>query len=596
MNRYSVLIRVLDQLRAEAPAQYKSYHPPDENPDALNAARAKAFIHLFLKVHFGILDFPAREAYITEGGGDGGIDAYYIDTDRRAIYFIQSKFRQSEKNFEAKAIEAEELLRMDVSRILQGEVASELGVPYNSKILAMVRKIRAIEDIARYQYRVIVIANAKGITKQKLFLLTGGLSTELFDYAACYTKLVFPLVSGSFFSADSLHISLNLSNKSAGAKISYTALTAHARCEITVVFVPTIEVAKAMYKYRNSILKHNPRSYLDHEGQSVNREIRSSIENIQTNEFALYNNGITVLSDETYINERIGQKDRAQLTLVNPQIINGGQTAYTLSQIYKNHIDSPESVFGEKEVLVKIITFDSSGNTSEADKLSLIESISRATNSQTAVTSADRKSNDLNLVRIQERAYELLGIFVERKRGEFVDGMREGYLTGAEVVDRATFLRAANVALGQLRIAGSRKIMLRSNYGELANVSDEQFRNYGISLIIWRWIVSLGARKKAHLPTKSLIMQVAVGLALADVRGITWDSERTAIESIADEVVSRWDEFYKFWQSRRQDLVQVKDSRGKITQILFYALRHFESRAMIIADVIEFFSGPPSQA
>jgi hypothetical protein len=71
-----------------------------------------------------------------------------------------------------------------------------------------------------------------------------------------------------------------------------------------------------MYKYRNSILKHNPRSYLEHEGQTVNNEIRNSIVERRTNEFALFNNGITLLSDGTFLNERIGQKDRAQLRVM----------------------------------------------------------------------------------------------------------------------------------------------------------------------------------------------------------------------------------------------------------------------------------------
>ena len=82
-----------------------------------------------------------------------------------------------------------------------------------------------------------------------------------------------------------------------------------------------------MYKYKNSILKYNPRSYLGLEGQKVNDSITDTVLSTTTNEFALYNNGITILSDETYINERIGQKNKAQLIIKNPQIINGGQTS-----------------------------------------------------------------------------------------------------------------------------------------------------------------------------------------------------------------------------------------------------------------------------
>ncbi|MBM2825738.1 MAG: hypothetical protein HW402_1402, partial [Dehalococcoidales bacterium] len=59
-TRYLVLVRVLDQLRQEAPPGFRSYHPAAEDAEGLNIARAKAFLHLFLKVYFGILDFSTR--------------------------------------------------------------------------------------------------------------------------------------------------------------------------------------------------------------------------------------------------------------------------------------------------------------------------------------------------------------------------------------------------------------------------------------------------------------------------------------------------------------------------------------------------------
>ena len=120
-SKYEVLVRVLDRLRAEAPLDHRSYHPDLSDVEKTNAARSKAFLHLFLKVRFGLLTFAEREAYVTEGASDGGIDAYYIDSQTRTVYFVQSKFRQNERNFEAKAIELEELLRMDIDRILDGE-------------------------------------------------------------------------------------------------------------------------------------------------------------------------------------------------------------------------------------------------------------------------------------------------------------------------------------------------------------------------------------------------------------------------------------------------------------------------------------------
>src|ERR1044071_867241 len=546
MTPYELLVDILDKLRSEAPAAYRSYYPEPEETEKLNSARAKAFLHMYLKVSFGLLSFAEREEYITEGGYDGGVDAYYIDSERKTIYFLQAKFRTNEKNFEEKAIDPEELLMMDISRILEGESKSEAGIEYNPKVLRMAKRIREIKDIGRYNYTVVILANAKGITRQKLVLLTGGLPTELIDYKACYTRLLFPLITGTYYQADQLQLSLSLSNKSAGAKISYTVATEFTKCEITVIFVPTLEIAKAMFKYRNSILQYNPRSYLGHEGKGVNDEIRRSIEERATNEFALFNNGITVLSDETYLNERIGQKDRAQLILVNPQIINGGQTAYTLSIIYRENLDKDISkIFGEKEVLVKIITFEGGEGLSEEKKLQLIEDISRATNQQTTVTIADRRSNERSVQELQKKLFDRTGLFVESKRGEFDDELREGYIGSPEVIDRTLFSRAALTVQGKIGKAKERKLVAKANYEDLIDVSEETLDRYAFAVQLLNKMIHRDKERPAKV-TVNLLARVYFGVLLGFKPELTLHEREQLVNNIAVNLNRMWEEFRNF--------------------------------------------------
>lgn len=359
MGNYDTLLKIIDQIRNESPSQYNIYYPNEEDTEKLNQSRSRAFIHLFLKVRFGILDFEEREKWITDGIDDGGIDGYYIDKDNKQIYFIQSKFRMNEENFNNKEIELQEILCMDVDRVIKGESCYENGNKYNGKVQILLKHLQSIPDPVLYNYQVVILANLNKINMQKLKKLVGGIPVELFNYERCYKELVFPVVTGTYFSASDVFVYLNLANKSSGSRISYTVNTEFRESEITVVFVPTIEIAKLMYKYKNSILKYNPRSYLDLNDNPVNKQIAKSIREKSSNEFALFNNGVTILSDKTYLAEQIGQKNRAQLKLTNPQIINGGQTAYTLSKIYEDEInnDNPEKYFEDKEVLVKVITF-----------------------------------------------------------------------------------------------------------------------------------------------------------------------------------------------------------------------------------------------
>lgn len=463
--RYETFIRVLDKIRAEAPAKNTRYSPDADDLVLVNQARARAFIHLFLKVSFGITDFALRERNVTDGAYDGGIDGYYIDSETLTIYMIQSKFRATEKNFESKQIDLAELLAMDIDKIISGDACDSAGIEYNGKIKQFQREISEIPDVARYRYKIILLANLEKIAPANIRKFTDGHSVEIFNYERTYQELVFPVVSGNYFTASDIVIPIDLSNKNAGSKISYNVKTRFSDCEITVLFVPTIEVAKMMHKYKNAILKYNPRSYLDLEGQNVNAAIRRTIVDSNTNEFALFNNGLTMLSEETNINEKIGQKNKAQLRIKNPQIINGGQTSFTLSRIYSENISGAEEIFADKEVLLKIITLLADGTTNT--KIELIDEISNATNKQTPVINADRLANEEFHKEIQKRVFEKFGFLYERKRGEFSDGLKDGYVTPEAILERNQFWRLCFASNGKINRGFQKKLFQRNDFSGL---------------------------------------------------------------------------------------------------------------------------------
>ena len=336
MSKYLNLVNVLDQIRFEAPSRYTRYRPAIQDLEKINQARSRALIHLFLKVSFGIIDFEERERVITDGSYDGGIDAYFIDHQNHNVYFIQSKFRTSEKNFENKDISVKEILCMDIDNIVDGIEVDEEGNEYNGKIKQLLRDLSEVSEIGRYSYKVVILANLKDFKNSELKKLVNGFPVEVYNNEKIYQNLLFPVVTGTYYSNDLLSITLNLSNmNSPSSRVSYNVQTEYKNCDITVVFVPTKEIGRILHMYKNSILKFNPRCFLEMKGNIVNKEIYSTIIDKKTNEFALFNNGITMLSDITDFNERIGQKDKAQVLISNPQIINGGQTAFTLSRIYE---------------------------------------------------------------------------------------------------------------------------------------------------------------------------------------------------------------------------------------------------------------------
>lgn len=445
-RQYNTLCNVLDSLRKEAPAGDQTYQPVPLTQDALIQARSKALLHLFLKARFGITEFNDRFLQVTDGPHDGGIDAFHIDEKNKFIYVLQSKFRATSDNFVSHNMSADDLLRMDVRPILKGERRDEQGNYYNDKIKNYLQKaIKALPDSGSYTTQVVLLGNAKKFSAQELKKLVDGYNVEQYPHERIYQELLFPVINGTYFNDPNLYIEINLANLKGDTHLDYDAKAGSLKSNIKILFVPTKEIGRILHTYKNSILKSNPRSFLELTKNPVNKEIASSIQNKNSNEFALFNNGITIISDGTSISSDTARRGTAQVVLRNPQLVNGGQTAYTLSRLYESCLASNDfSMFKGKEVLLRVITFvGTKTSANEADRLELIGAISKASNSQTKVEESDRHSNDQIQIRLQEEFFKRYGLYYERKRGEFSDGLHFGYIGADLLVNRERVIRVA---------------------------------------------------------------------------------------------------------------------------------------------------------
>lgn len=596
MSKFVDFIKILDKIREKAPLEYKRYHPDVSQPELVNKARARAYIHLFMKVKFGIIDFFEREKFITDDTEDGGIDGYYIDNDNKKIYFIQSKFRTSGGNFENKEITFEELLSMDVERITSGETNYESGQKYNDKIQKLIKELQAISDLPRYEYKIILLANIKNSMQAKINKLVGGYCAEIYNFDRCYNELVFPLVSGTYYNISELKIIINVDSNSAGHRIDYYVKTKFYECNVNAFFVPTIEIAKILSKYKNSILHFNPRSYLDLASGSVNAAIAKSITEINTNEFALFNNGITMLSDNTDYSGNVAKRNKAEVIVTNPQIINGGQTAYTLSVLYDDCINKNKTldIFKDKEVLLKIITFsDEKTSTSmlNGNRLQLIENISIATNQQSPVTEADRRANDKVQVELQKVIFEEFGLYYERKRGEYGDGLRQGYIERSKIIDRELFLRiclsAQNNPAGARR-SGQGLLFIKSTFDNILPNSSA-YRKYVFAYKTFEKISQFsGSFGNALSYGKYAVTSV---LANKFTDSIITDKFDEEIENNLKIVLNKWLDYERFARNQKSNTLYFRNVFDKATGQLIIETNwngYYKSSALI-KDLNEFF-------
>ncbi len=560
-HKYEMLVKVLDQVLNEAPLIFKSYYPNPENNDEVIHARSLAFIHLLLKVKFGIAGFLPRHKFITDGTQDGGIDAYYIDKDKKKIFFIQSKFRSTAQNFENKSIDANELIRMEINRVIHGDIDDSNGKKFNDKILAFQKELSNIRDIARYDFLVIFLGNISHLNDTQIRKLIDNSPYEIYDAQVAYKKLVFPLATGMLYDPDEIIISLELIRKESFL-LKQEIETDFGKYSVAAIFAPTIEIGRVMSKYKNSLLKYNPRNFLSLQKKSVNEKIRSSILDQRKNNFAVLNNGITLLSENVMISDSTGRQNEGQLIITKPQILNGGQTAFTLSEIYEEYVTRSNNPLVGKEVLLKIITPVSHTDTSVVDA-EFIRLISNATNQQNEVNEADRRSNDKTQIFLQEKIFSDYGYFYERKAGEFHDGIKQGYIEKRRIINRLDFIKAYEAFLGEPAAARrtSDEVLFReSNFNQILN----DLTKYPEMFFAYLLFSELGEIQNRYKPKTDSISKYGYSLlygkwAVVASIGITKPQIINNFSDMLDQAkllinnrLSQWTKFDDFVKNKRK--------------------------------------------
>ncbi len=566
--RYLTLINILDKIRKDAPRidSFSRFHSKKQID--IEFSRGQAFIHLFLFAKFGIESFKERDKYICDGPVDGGLDAYYISQADKTIYLVQSKFKNTASNFHGETISSSDLIKMELSRILEGEKRDSNGVNYNRKIRLFQSELNELTKKQVFENKVVFLANLKELNDFQIRKLTEKLDYEVYDFERSYLELVKPVCSGTYYDPDKIIIELDLSGKST-PQLSQSIKTSHGKAEITIYFVPTKEIGRVMTKYKNAILRFNPRNYLGLSKNPVNPEIRKSISSLSTNDFALLNNGITILAEDREFTDRSGRKNVGRLTLTNPQIINGGQTAYTLSDIYEKEYKANQKIFDGKEVLVRVVKLLESKKKAEELRHGFINAISTATNKQTAVKDADRHSSNPVLINIQNDVFRKYGHLVELKQGEFYDGLDKKFIDKDIIIDRTIMIRAYKAFCGlpsPARSQGESRIFeddfFRTSFSEdnfNNNLSSEIFFAYKVH----RYLVALEKKKSGDYGNALRYGKYAVVYATSLSVNTKFKSRiaSVSLKDIEDYITGQVSRTLGMWKKFEEDIQTSRNNK-----------------------------------
>lgn len=362
---------------------------------------AKAFQYFSISKILKIDDDEIRTS-ITDGGDDRGIDAVYIDSrpENRVIHFFQFKyvanFEKVGSSFPSNEIDKiqsflDGLLRKD----------SSLKKTCNALLWNKVQDLWGALEDAVYAIQIHLCNNATALTAA---------------HTTRFEEALRPYQHASLKQHDLIWFSRHLSKGSTVDREYHLGLVEDQYFGRTDGFAKGLigtvrgdEIVRLIadpnfpQEVDDSLFEDNIRLYLGEENE-INRKILSTALSDQNSQFWYLNNGITIVCDRMDYQPRSANP---KVRMVNPQIVNGGQTSHALFEAARADIARIYDV----KLLLRVI---------ETADRSFTNRVAEATNSQTPIRSRDIRSNDSIQIRI-ENALLGNGYYYERKNDQHID-------------------------------------------------------------------------------------------------------------------------------------------------------------------------------
>ena len=388
----------------------KKYYPRETH---------KAMVHWVIRqIDPNIDDDRAFQIASRGGAGDAQIDAIWMHSDKKRLCIAQVK---SSKN----------LLQQDVNSYSDDDSESELSIDkFDSE--AVDDLSRALDKIEkppihpseRLEEAIQLYQQAKRNKQHIIFypIVFGDRKTS-FDDALRRLRQRFESNKDLYSTHEVIPLDLNglieLLDKNFESPIGEIQITTNnwrfppTKLDdgLYIALVPANALRELRQKYGIAIYQSNFRFMLGH--TSVWNGMVSTLKADQEKKlFHLYHNGITILG-------RMIKSNPGQLTITDPQVVNGLQTIETFYDFAENQSGENDLTLALSDVfvLVRFIDVDSLSIT-ESDGRPIAEKIAEYSNKQNPIKNRDLRSNDPVQKRLQHEI-DCLGYKYERKARQY---------------------------------------------------------------------------------------------------------------------------------------------------------------------------------
>lgn len=383
---------------------------------------SQAFGHFILKMLFGLTDEEALDC-CTDGSDDNGIDAIYIESDKK-VHFFQFKFPSKVKNIN-KGVSDEEVLKL--CNGVQSFVSTDEifnTVSWND-LLKDKRQEFLAADICDLKLWVVRysnqdLSNSSDVIinnyMDKYYKETGN-SIEFEKILAMECMNLYESRAKNIWPDFVLPYSKTL-----------TPFTDE-KASISSAYVSLKSIYDTFYSIQDTVFEGNVRFLSPN--SKINDGIRETILTSPEN-FHLLNNGITIvckgcsdINAKSYFNVKCGS------------IINGAQTVGTIINTLFSLTEEQRKQYDKSFVFVKIISFSNDN--------SLINDMVYTLNTQNQMKNSYTIANDIIVKKLQEKINKETEYFLEIKNNEFnycKNNMRSFNKLSKNKIDIESFIQA----------------------------------------------------------------------------------------------------------------------------------------------------------
>ncbi len=332
-----------------------------------------------------IIDDKFNKDLFGKGNDDLGIDAVYIDDDRKVIQLFNFKFRREFKeNSTTKETDAYDSVRF--FSVLESENTNGLAPKTKAKAREIINRYKSLDE---YKTELIMVANVNNampidsnIERYKELFDIQIKSIILDDIVAYISDFPEDKKAELIVDSDAVltyEMDAYSTLKSFLVKISLAELVRITCTDDSLRNNPINDYGELQNaKLEMSLLFENVRGYLGN--TKYNTNIVSSI-NETPNKFFMFNNGITFTAKNVIAEPRNGNK-MCKINMEGFQIVNGGQTIRSVYKFCEKAFDAEK--LSTAEILIRIF------QTERDDELK--NDIAEYTNSQNAIGASDLKS------------------------------------------------------------------------------------------------------------------------------------------------------------------------------------------------------------